>query len=174
MGDPSTALLFRLAMVGMFIGVPALMLLFGASLMITTVRRRRAFAALNARGERASGRVLRVRRRFISLGDTSAMIRDIGDEPRFVEELVFITREGREVRGRAVGSDAGERDRTGEEVTVLYDPARPTFFASPVDGERLDASGDGVLLTMGCVFTVLPALVLGGIGWMYASYRGWM
>lgn len=143
--------LFRL----FFLLVPLVMLIGAIAAVIKGLRMASRIQRLNDRGQRATGRVISSRIMYSRSSGNNTRT------SRVVETIDFTTGTGQHVRAVPVANDGGDVDRSGLDVTVLYDPDRPEIFVAPKDGQRMGRASSFVLIIVGIltgIFTVMFVL----------------
>ena len=137
----------------LFFVVPAVLVVVGIGLLVSTVRERRAVLRLSEEGEQAEGRVLSSRR-------VHSDVRVNGERQTHQEEEIgFHTARGETVRATPEFSDVREQDRTGQLVTVFYDPDRPDRFIAPENGHTLSSRRAVIRVVVAVGLIVVAGLV---------------
>lgn len=140
MGDLSLTSLIPVAAAAAFAIAGVVMIVLG-------IRRQLIVSALHRSGERVNGVVT----------DTSYESAHNADgRPAAKSELIeFTTAEGRTVHAAPAYSDLATPHRTGEQVTVLHDRARPELFVSPKNGEQMGIGATVLRLGLGAGFVLI-------------------
>lgn len=153
-------------MSGMFTVIPIIILVIAAAVLVIFIvailrsaRDTRTASDLSARGERTTGRVIATN------SMTTGGANDTRVRTELVETIEFETRSGQRIRGNPMASDIDMLDRSGKDVTVLYDPRSPERFIAPKNGQRL-AGGPGGLLAIG-VIGIIVAVIIGVFAWTF-------
>lgn len=121
--------------------LPLLFFLVGSALVYAGIRQRLALRRFKRRAGRAPGTVTEVHSRWVGYNDPSFL---------YFPVVRFTLPDRHEVETEVVSGSSPAPARTGETVTVLYDPRRPT--RARIDGFW----ADGTLVTAGLV-------VMGGL-----------
>lgn len=134
--------------------------------IISAIRTSRTASSLSSQGQQTTGRVIAANAQTTGGGSDTPV------RTRLVETIEFTTSDGRRIRGNPVSSDIGMLDRSGMDVTVLYDPQNPERFIAPKDGRAIAGnSAQPVIIAVVALFIIV---VLGGFGWMFMNSMSMM
>ena len=117
----------------LFIFVPAFIALVALFMLFTAVRNLLRGMNLASRGQRTTGRVISSNVRISGSSDNRSST--------MIETIEFTTDRGQAVRATPLRGDIGMLDRSGQDVTVIYDRDRPERMIAPKNGRSLSPWG---------------------------------